>query len=83
MQWAGSYEELRDLLYREGLFDIRVVPGMTVPENLVARFALRTRAKIEEIRPEFPDRTRIRTFRPRPRGPFSMKRPSKNWARTC
>ncbi len=62
MQWAGSYEELRDLLYRDGLFDIRVVPGMTVPENLIARFSLRTRAKIEEVRSEFPDRTRVRSL---------------------
>jgi hypothetical protein len=62
MQWAGSYEELRDLLYREGLFDIRVVPGMTVPENLTARFSLRTKAKVEEIRSEFPARTKIRSL---------------------
>ena len=33
-QWAGSYDEIRDILYREGLFDVRVVPGMTVPEDL-------------------------------------------------
>jgi hypothetical protein len=62
MQWAGSYEELRDLLCREGLFDIRVVPGMTVPENLTARFSLHTKAKVEEIRPEFPGRTRVRNL---------------------
>ncbi|MCX6567614.1 MAG: DUF5695 domain-containing protein, partial [Candidatus Aminicenantes bacterium] len=61
MQWVGSYEELRETLYREGLFDIRVVPGMTVPENLTARFSLHTKAKIEEIKAEFPDRTKIRT----------------------
>jgi len=59
MQWAGSYEELRESLYREGLFDVRVVPGMTVPENLTARFSLHTKAKIEDIRAEFPDRTKI------------------------
>jgi hypothetical protein len=60
MRWAGGYEELRDLLYQEGLFDIRVVPGMTVPEDLTARFSLRTKAKVEEIRPEFPARTKVR-----------------------
>jgi hypothetical protein len=59
MEWAPSYEALRDVLYAEGLFDIRVVPGMTVPENLTARFSLHTKAKVEEIRPEFPARTRI------------------------
>jgi len=62
MQWAASYEELRDMLCREGLFDIRVVPGMTVPVNLTARFSLRTKAKVEEIRPEFPALTKIRSL---------------------
>ncbi|MCJ7486984.1 MAG: DUF5695 domain-containing protein, partial [Candidatus Aminicenantes bacterium] len=62
MQWVGSYEELRETLFREGLFDIRVVPGMTVPENLTARFSLRTKAKIEKIEAEFPDRTKIETL---------------------
>jgi hypothetical protein len=62
MQWVGSYEELRETLYREGLFDVRVVPGMTVPENLTARFSLHTKAKIEEIKAEFPDRTKIQTL---------------------
>ncbi len=60
MQWANSYEELRELIYQAGLFDIRVVPGMTVPENLTARFSLHTKAKIEAIQAEFPDQTTIR-----------------------
>ncbi len=59
MQWANSYDELREMLYQAGLFDIRVVPGMTVPENLTARFSLHTRASIESIQPEFPDQTVI------------------------
>ncbi len=62
MQWVGSYEELREALYREGLFDIRVVPGMTVPENLTARFSLHTKAKIEDIRAEFPNQTKIKNL---------------------
>lgn len=67
LQWAGSYEELREMLYREGLFDIRVVPGMTVPENLTARFSLHTRANIESIQAEFPDKTTIRSLgKPKP-----------------
>ena len=56
MQWADSYEELRDMLYQAGLFDIRVVPGMTVPENLTARISLHTKARIEAIQAEFPGR---------------------------
>jgi len=42
-----------------GLFDIRVVPGMTVPEDLTARFSLHTRARIEAVQAEFPDQTTI------------------------
>jgi hypothetical protein len=59
LQWAGSYDELRELLLRGGLFDIRVVPGMTIPENLTARFSLRTQAKVEAILAEFPAQTTI------------------------
>jgi hypothetical protein len=58
-QWAKSYQDMRDILYDEGLFDIRVVPGMTVPEDLTARFALRTKARVESIAPEFPAETKI------------------------
>ncbi|OGD27961.1 MAG: hypothetical protein A2V57_06055 [Candidatus Aminicenantes bacterium RBG_19FT_COMBO_65_30] len=35
---------------------------MTVPENLTARFSLHTKAKIEEIKAEFPGRTKIKTL---------------------
>ena len=59
MQWADSYDELREMLFKAGLFDIRVVPGMTVPENLTARFSLHTQAKVETITAEFPAQTTI------------------------
>jgi hypothetical protein len=59
LQWAGSYDEMRTLLYRAGLFDIRAVPGMVVPEDLTARFALHAAATIDSIQPEFPAQTRI------------------------
>ena len=59
MQWAGSYDELRDLLFQEGLFDVRVVPGMTVPEDLTVRFSLHTKVKIERIEAEHPAQTVI------------------------
>lgn len=61
LQWASSYDELRDLLYANGLFDVRVVPGMTVPSDLSAKFSLRTKAKIESVTPEFPAETTITT----------------------
>jgi hypothetical protein len=62
MQWVNSYEELREMIYQAGLFDIRVVPGMTVPENLTARFALHTKAKIEAIQAEFPEQTTLKSL---------------------
>jgi hypothetical protein len=67
LQFADGYDDLRARIYREGLFDIRVIPGMTVPENLSARFSLHTRADIESIQPEFPRHTElIRLGEPRP-----------------
>ena len=62
MQWASSYGELRDLIYQAGLFDVRVVPGMTIPDNLTARFSLHTKAKIESVAAEFPAQTTIATL---------------------
>ena len=56
---SSVLDELRALLYDAGLFDVRVVPGMTVPENLTARFSLHSKARIDAIRPEFPDQTTI------------------------
>ncbi len=58
-RWAQSYDEMRDILFKEGLFDIRAVPGMTIPEDLTAKFSLHTKAKIESIDPEFPAQTKI------------------------
>jgi hypothetical protein len=57
--WADSWDMMRQLLYDEGLFDIRVVPGMTVPADLKARFSLHTRNLIDSITPEFPGMTEI------------------------
>jgi hypothetical protein len=62
MQWASSYDDLRDLIYRAGLFDVRVVPGMTIPDNLTARFSLHTKARIESVTAEFPAQTTIKEF---------------------
>lgn len=59
MQWASSYDELRTLLFDAGLFDVRVAPGMTIPNDLVARVALHTKAKIQTVRAEFPQQTTI------------------------
>lgn len=59
LQWAESYEAVRQILVDENLIDVQVVPGMTVPSDLFARFALRTKQTIKEIEAEYPDQTRI------------------------
>lgn len=58
-EWVNSYEELRNTLYENGLFDIRVVPGMTVPQGLDATFSIHTKNKIDSIVAEFPNETEI------------------------
>lgn len=58
-QWAESHDAIRDILHKEGLFDIRAVPGMTIPVDLTANFSLRTKARIESIDAEFPAQTTI------------------------
>ena len=59
-RWAESYDEMRQILYEEGLFDIRVVPGMSVPNDLTAMFSLHTRNNIHSIVAEYPASTEIR-----------------------
>jgi hypothetical protein len=58
-RWADNYDGVREILYEEGLFDIHVVPGMTVPLDLEAMLSLRTKSVITSIIPEFPEQTQI------------------------
>jgi hypothetical protein len=60
LQWAPDYDGVRQILVREGLIDVHVVPGMTVPRDLFARFALRTTSSITSVTAEFPNETTIR-----------------------
>tara|TARA_R110002049_G_scaffold38978_6_gene120443 strand:- start:29519 stop:32272 length:2754 start_codon:yes stop_codon:yes gene_type:complete len=59
MEWADSYDDIRDILYKNNLFDTRVIPGMTVPQDLTAKFSLRSKNKIDSIVAEFPKDTQI------------------------
>lgn len=59
LRWANDYDGVRDLLYQEGLFDIHVVPGMTIPTDLAALVSLRTRRAIDSIVPEHPEQTTV------------------------
>ena len=58
-QWADDYDGVRMVLYDQGLFDVQVVPGMSVPEDLSVILSLHTRNKIDSIEAEFPSETTI------------------------
>jgi len=57
--WADGYKGVRDLLYKENKFDIEAVPGMVVPTDLSALVSIRTKNKIDSLKAEFPDKTKI------------------------
>jgi len=61
-RWADDYDAIRQLLVEQGGVDVQVVPGMTVPSDLSATFALRSNQKIRSIDAEFPDATRIKSL---------------------
>jgi len=58
-EWVPDLQGVRDALYADNLFDTVIVPGMTVPINLAAFVALRTRNHIDAVEPEFPAKTSI------------------------
>ncbi|MEX2284296.1 MAG: DUF5695 domain-containing protein [Gemmatimonadota bacterium] len=62
LHWAANYDGVRQILYDEGLFDVHVIPGMSVPSDLTARFALRTKQRIRAVEAEFPKQTTIRSL---------------------
>lgn len=58
-QWAKDYDAVRETLVKEGLIDVHVAPGMVVPSDLTAKFALRTNEPITSVEAEFPHHTSI------------------------
>ena len=58
-RWAQDYAAVRNVLYEEGVFDINVVPGMTVPTDLTAMFSLHTRNKTQSVAAEHPEATQV------------------------
>lgn len=63
LQWATDYDAVRELLYQEGLLDIQIVPGMSVPQDLTVQIAVRTRHTITTLEAEFPADTTIEYLR--------------------
>ena len=62
MHWANDYDAVRQVLVDENLIDVHVVPGMTVPSDLFARIALRTKQTIQTVEGEFPEQTKIESL---------------------
>ena len=58
-RWANGYDGVRDVLYEEGLLDVNVAPGMTVPKGLDALVSIRSRNPIHDLIPEFPEETQV------------------------
>jgi hypothetical protein len=61
-RWADGYDDVRQVLVDEGLIDVNIVPGMTVPTDLNARISLRSREAIRKVEAEFPGETHIRSL---------------------
>jgi hypothetical protein len=62
LQWADDYDAVRKNLVDDGKVDVHVVPGMTVPSDLYAEFALLTHHKITGVEAEFPEATAIKSL---------------------
>jgi hypothetical protein len=60
-RWAKDYDGVRDVLFQEGLLDVNVVPGMTIPLDVEAQVAIRTTSTIRTVEPEFPSQTQIQS----------------------
>src|SRR5690349_1568719 len=58
-RWAKDYDGVRNVLFEEGLLDVNVVPGMTVPMATEVSLAIRSKSSIHSVTPEFPDSTQV------------------------
>jgi len=59
-RWAPDYRAARDMLYRNGLIDVTVAPGMVIPSDLSALVALHTREPIHAVTAEYPSETEVK-----------------------
>ena len=59
---AETYDEMRETIYDEGLLDIRVLPGMTIPRTQYGYFAIRSKTPVDSVTAEFPDKTVIESL---------------------
>ena len=59
-RWAKDYDAVRDILAEEGLLDVNVVPGMTIPAGTDTQISIRSRSAIHSLEPEFPSDTTLK-----------------------
>ncbi|MXP27056.1 hypothetical protein GRI39_13565 [Altererythrobacter indicus] len=57
--WCDDYQAVRDTFVAQGLVDVEVVPGMTLPSDMAALVALRSTDQVRAIEAEYPGETRI------------------------
>lgn len=62
-QWKSNYEEIRNQLVKEGLLDIQVIPGMTVPMDLEVKFSIRANVEINDIVAEHTNKTQVKKLK--------------------
>jgi hypothetical protein len=67
-QWVDDYDAVRHALVDAGLFDVQVVPGMVVPEDMQATLAVRTLRPDVTLEAEFPEQTTIEQLERAPDG---------------
>jgi hypothetical protein len=72
-RWANDYNAIRDILVEEGLIDVQVMPGMTIPNDLEATIALRTKQKITTLNAEFSTATVIKYLGEKQKGTHLYK----------
>ncbi|MCK9310802.1 MAG: DUF5695 domain-containing protein, partial [Bacteroidales bacterium] len=58
-QLVQKTDQVRQAIFNEGGIDVRVVPGMTLPENIESLCAIRIKNKIDKVIAEYPDKTSI------------------------
>jgi hypothetical protein len=54
--------DVKNALYKEGLIDFTVVPGMVVANDMTAKFDLHTNQKIASVAPQYPSETTLQSL---------------------
>jgi hypothetical protein len=58
-RWAKDLDAVRAILVEEGLLDVNIVPGMTLPLGTEAMVSIRSHSAIQSLEPEFPAATTV------------------------